>query len=249
MEEEEVVGAKDVVGAMAATEARLLLRLDLDEINQPSMATCRLLQTLRRRAAVVVVVEEEGDVVDPIPIVAVAVLPLSKHRSLRLLDFEWMQSRWRFNSVGIPCDWLMYLATTANVHSAATCGVSLRRQLLSSCSRVLCHCSMPTNKRKRANLEGLTQRDSSFLFCFGSGINLVSSYLILLVKQAGISRLLALLALCAALILRVFALSILRLEGRKRKEVTDTPAHSIPHGKRLIHVPCQDPNPWLHVVM
>lgn len=126
MEEEEAAEAKGVVEAMAATEARLLLRLDLDDINQPSMATCRLLQTLRRLEAGVVVVEEEGDVVDPIPIVAMAVLPLSKHRSLRLLIFEWMQSRRRFKSVGIPCDWLMYLATTANVHSAATCGVSLR---------------------------------------------------------------------------------------------------------------------------
>lgn len=135
MEEEEVAEAKDVVeataatAATAATEARLLLRLGPDEINQPSMATCRLLRTLRHRAAVVVVVEEEGDVVDPIPTVAVAVLPLSKHRSLLLLDFEWMQGRGRFKSVGIPCDWLMCLATTANIDSAATCGVSLQRQL------------------------------------------------------------------------------------------------------------------------
>jgi hypothetical protein len=90
MEEEEVAEAKDVVEAMvamAATEARLLLRLDLDETNQPSMATFRLLQILRRHEAGVVVGEEAGDVVDPIPIVAVAVLLLSKHRSRMSLMF------------------------------------------------------------------------------------------------------------------------------------------------------------------
>jgi hypothetical protein len=109
---------------------------------------------------------------------------------------------------------------------------------------------MPTNKRKRVNLKSLTQRASSLYFFFPvQKINLISSYLILLEKQAGISRLLALLALCAALILGVFALGILRLEGRKRKEVTDATAHGIPHGKRLIHIPCQNANPRLYVVM
>lgn len=78
--------AKGVAEAMAAAEARLLPKLDLDGANQASMATCRLLLTLRRREAGVVVVEEEGDVVGPIPIVAVGVLPPSKHRSYTAID-------------------------------------------------------------------------------------------------------------------------------------------------------------------
>lgn len=88
MEEEQVAEAKGVVEAMAATEARLLLRLDLDGINPGSMPTCRLLQILRRREAGVVVVEEEGDVVGPIPIAAVVVLPLSKHRGRMSIDIR-----------------------------------------------------------------------------------------------------------------------------------------------------------------
>lgn len=74
--------------AMAATEAHLLLRLDLGETSRLSMATYRLLQILRRREAVVAVVEEEGDVVDPIPIVAVGVLPPNKHRSRISVDIR-----------------------------------------------------------------------------------------------------------------------------------------------------------------
>lgn len=86
MEEVEAAEAKGVVEAMAATEARLLLRLDPAETNQPFMATCRLLQILTRHEAGEAVVEEEGAEVDPIPIVAVVVLPLSRHRSLVSID-------------------------------------------------------------------------------------------------------------------------------------------------------------------
>lgn len=82
--------AEDVAEAMAmaATEARSLPRLDLDGTNQPSMAMYRLLQILRRREAGVVEVEEEGDEVDPIPIVAVGVLPPNKHRSRMSIDIR-----------------------------------------------------------------------------------------------------------------------------------------------------------------
>lgn len=109
---------------------------------------------------------------------------------------------------------------------------------------------MPTNKRKKSKPRRFSPSVTHHCFLCGSGFNLISSYLIILLKkQAGISRLLALLALCAALILRVFALGIFGLEGRKREEVTDATAHGIPHGKRLIHIPCQNTDPRLYVVM
>lgn len=62
---------------------------------------------------------------------------------------------------------------------------------------------MPTDK-EGVNLKSLTQHVSSLLFYFR-----ILSHLILIEKQIGISRLLALLVLCAALILRVLALAIL----------------------------------------